>query len=499
MAERTHIEEYSIKQQLNGCYCTLTWKEIENADGYMFMVKDKNRSYTVYDTTENNSYTFLMHDLNSRTNVKIVSYHNNGTEKCIISESTPWVINTHTVENMNVKACRSYQGITISWSASRRNDGFLVFKRKQDSCELICKTVECQANIKDAQIGDTYIIQSYILHNKEKFVNKISEEYTISEFDYKAPKEKKISVIVPCYNNELLIPRCIDSILLSTFKDFELILIDDGSTDNSSKIVDWYCENYPLTVTAVHTENQGVALARNEGITRANGEYIYFADNDDVVFSQMLEACYSAISKFNCDIVFTDYYVVKNSKKTLNDFPFDTDKLYDTEESVSKMLVSQGIKTMIWYKLYRSSFVKEHLFANLQYEDIAWTPYLNSYVKSFAYVNIPLYIWDRDIASIKDTLSIELFKMNRIEKSSELIKSVDFFLKNGDMRHEEALISVAVKWCIDCINMYINDVDIFYNKIKELHKKFNLLNNKYINKDAHFKNDVIKCLKKIGQ
>ena len=102
----------------------------------------------------------------------------------------------------------------------------------------------------------------------------------------------KISVIVPVYNKEKYLNRCIESILGQTFVDFELILIDDGSTDNSGKICDEYAES-DLRVVVIHKENAGVCSARNDGINKAVGDYIVFIDGDDLIHNRYLELLYT--------------------------------------------------------------------------------------------------------------------------------------------------------------------------------------------------------------
>jgi glycosyltransferase involved in cell wall biosynthesis len=112
----------------------------------------------------------------------------------------------------------------------------------------------------------------------------------------------EISVIVPVYQAERYIGQCIDSILAQTFADFELILVDDGSKDNSGKICDEYAEK-DSRVRVIHKENGGVAHARNDGMANAAGEYICFVDADDRMDDTMLEHCVSCIKENGADIL----------------------------------------------------------------------------------------------------------------------------------------------------------------------------------------------------
>lgn len=112
----------------------------------------------------------------------------------------------------------------------------------------------------------------------------------------------KISVIVPVYNVEQYLPRCIDSILAQTFTDFELLLIDDGSTDRSGKICDEYA-NKDGRVRVFHKENEGISTTREFGINNALGEYIQFVDSDDWIDPNMFEEMHKKATNTNADIV----------------------------------------------------------------------------------------------------------------------------------------------------------------------------------------------------
>lgn len=101
-------------------------------------------------------------------------------------------------------------------------------------------------------------------------------------------KNPKISVIVPVYNVEKYLRRCIDSILAQTFTDFELLLIDDGSKDSSGEICDEYARN-DERVRVFHKENGGVSSARNLGLDNAKGEWVSFVDADDIIYSNNLD------------------------------------------------------------------------------------------------------------------------------------------------------------------------------------------------------------------
>ena len=109
-----------------------------------------------------------------------------------------------------------------------------------------------------------------------------------------------ISVIVPIYNVEEYLPTCIESILNQTYKDLEILLIDDGSTDNSGKICDEYAKQDKRCIV-IHQQNKGVSATRNTGLNYATGKYISFVDGDDYIHPQMIEILYNEIRKGDFD------------------------------------------------------------------------------------------------------------------------------------------------------------------------------------------------------
>ena len=143
----------------------------------------------------------------------------------------------------------------------------------------------------------------------------------------------KISVIVPVYNTEKYLNRCIDSILAQTFTDFELLLIDDGSTDSSGKICDDYAAK-DSRVKVLHKENGGVSRARNLGIDNAQGEYLSFIDSDDYIRPEMYEKLAKIIDIYGVDLVCSN--LEQNGKVLANKTP--QNRVIDKQEIHYKIL-----------------------------------------------------------------------------------------------------------------------------------------------------------------
>ncbi len=179
----------------------------------------------------------------------------------------------------------------------------------------------------------------------------------------------KISVIVPIYNIGQYLSRCIDSILVQTFTNFELLLIDDGSTDNSGRICDDYAKK-DNRIRVFHKKNGGVALARQLGIENAIGEYSIHADGDDWVEANMLENMYKKIVESNADVLIADFYFDKNNKSSY----IRQNGHEGSSQEILKKIFRGKIFGSLWHKMIRHSLYKKfnvHFIPHIDYcEDV---------------------------------------------------------------------------------------------------------------------------------
>lgn len=173
----------------------------------------------------------------------------------------------------------------------------------------------------------------------------------------------RISVIVPVYNVEKYLHRCVDSILGQTFTDFELILVDDGSPDNCGAICDEYAAK-DARVRVIHQENQGQAAARNRAVTEANGEWIHFVDSDDVIHPQMLEVLYSAVIENDANIGMCGAIESENIPGNSFCVPQRKTTIYNSDEESTLKLYLQGKHRywVVWGKLIRKEIIFNNMF-----------------------------------------------------------------------------------------------------------------------------------------
>jgi len=175
----------------------------------------------------------------------------------------------------------------------------------------------------------------------------------------------EISVLVPVYNVEKSLRRCMDSIFNQTFKDFEIILVDDGSTDSSPEICDEYARKYD-SVKVIHKENEGLGPTRDRGVKEACGKYIYHCDSDDWLKEDLLEKAYNAITKADADVCIFGYdiFTEKNGETVPYGNVHIEDGLYSSHADITKLFVDNYYNGFIvmsaWNRLYKRSFIVEN-------------------------------------------------------------------------------------------------------------------------------------------
>lgn len=176
-----------------------------------------------------------------------------------------------------------------------------------------------------------------------------------------------ISVIVPVYNVEKYLRKCIDSILNQTYKNIEIVLVDDGSTDASGKICDEYQVNHK-NIRVVHKKNDGLGMARNSGMEIIKGDYVTFVDSDDYIDSKLLEIMYNHMQENNLDMCKTGFKKVNDEKKVYKEVRYNNEFFHNDE--VGKVLLPRmigslpdkkdSIEMCVCAVLYKTSIIKKH-------------------------------------------------------------------------------------------------------------------------------------------
>lgn len=291
----------------------------------------------------------------------------------------------------------------------------------------------------------------------------------------------KISVIMPVYNVANYLKRSIDSVLNQTFNEFELILVDDGSTDSSPDILDSYKTN--STVRVIHKRNSGSGLSRNIGLSVAKGEYVYFMDPDDWLEGEMLKENYEIIQKKYPDVLLFGSYDHFEGKATYQSL--ENEHLKSKKDFLEKFpqLFKQNVMYTVWNKLYKKSFLlnfnlkfgaersgQDYVFNIKVYDKI--TSFLVNNKRYYHYViqrdNSATTNFREDIFDLYKHEQLELIKFienNNID-AKDIINDRWYFILNNTWRR--ALSQNNLKKA----NVYVEKMLKEYTRNKYIHLKY---------------------------
>ena len=206
-----------------------------------------------------------------------------------------------------------------------------------------------------------------------------------------------VSIIVPVYNAEQYLRRCVDSILNQEYTDFELFLIDDGSTDTSGDICEEYGDKDPR-VTVIRKENTGVSDSRNQALGRARGKYLQFLDSDDWITPDATRLFVRAAEEYGCDMVISDFYRVVGERLSPKG-DIEEEGVLTREEFAAHMMENPAdfYYGVLWNKLYRRDLVEEHglrMDTNINWcEDFMFNLEYIRYAKVFYALHAPIYYY----------------------------------------------------------------------------------------------------------
>lgn len=220
----------------------------------------------------------------------------------------------------------------------------------------------------------------------------------------------KISVIVPAYNAEKTIGKCLETLCNQTHKNMEIIVIDDGSKDNTLKIMKEYQKKHPEKIVIISRQNRGIGFTRNEGIKKATGKYLGFIDSDDYVELEMYEHLLKRLKKTNADIVVCDYYQFDENKREIkNIMDFETTNIIKSPDLINK------INTAPWNKLYKKEIFDDIEYPeNLKYEDLSTVLFALLKANKISKLNEPLVDYYINMSGQTQTYNYRVFDLYKL-------------------------------------------------------------------------------------
>ena len=291
---------------------------------------------------------------------------------------------------------------------------------------------------------------------------------------------EKVSVIVPVYNVELLLKRCIKSILNQTYKNIEIILVDDGSTDSSSSICDNYKEKDDR-VKVIHKKNGGLSDARNVGIQEMTGEYVCFIDSDDYIEKDMIKLLLEDMKKNNSDISSCGKIIEYTDKieKKNNTFEFVNTPI----EVLARMLTFDNFDNSFCDKMFKVELIKDEKFpVGDYYEDMAIMYRIIQKAHLISHITYEGYHY----IIRENSISNEKFSFKQLDMIKYAKKCRDNVVKNYPTITQQA----DSFYYLNLINIILkirNDKDYlkYKNELKKLRKEYNkeivrMIKNKFI-------------------
>jgi glycosyltransferase involved in cell wall biosynthesis len=247
------------------------------------------------------------------------------------------------------------------------------------------------------------------------------------------------SIIIPIYKAEMYLQRCLDSVLRQTYKDIEIILVDDGSPDSCPSICDNYKEKYSR-IKVIHSENYGQSVARNQGMELSLGKYISFVDADDVLVDDAIERLIAIAEKGRYDIVSGNYFRVDEEIKiSSNSYSSGEINKYGCKDYRKRYNLYKTASSFgyVWGKLYRSSFINEHKLRfdtakKVFMEDSLFNLKAFSFNPKYYVLNDPIYyyyIYESSTSNKKEVMT---------DRALNMIQDYECFL-NSEGKYEENL------------------------------------------------------------
>lgn len=282
----------------------------------------------------------------------------------------------------------------------------------------------------------------------------------------------KISIVIPVYNTEKYLQRCVQSVIDEMVVDKEVILVDDGSTDASSTMCDAYAKQYSF-IKAVHINNSGPATAKNVGFKYATGDYVAFIDSDDKVYKDMFSKMLALSCRHDADIVCCNYIQIDERGNVSHTACSHKDYVLNTEEALKHLLMKNMIYSQCWTKIYRRKMLEEYKVFNVDGlktdEDFIYNLHAFVYSKTICIIDEPLYVYTHR----KDSLSKDYFRKH----ISQFIDNMQLRLEMVDrIMHERFpnLMEYSTFHCLMYYNELIGKVSLFpaYYRDKRIKRVF---------------------------
>lgn len=271
----------------------------------------------------------------------------------------------------------------------------------------------------------------------------------------------KVSIIIPAFNVGKYIEECLESVISQTLRNIEIIIVNDGSNDNTQEIINRYSEK-DLRIKVISQKNKGISNARNTGAAIARGEYIYFMDSDDFIDIDSMEILYELASEHGCDMIYGDKVnfkegtlnykdVLKKRKDDKNRYDF----LY--YDNARKFILSSNYQIMVWRYLIKRDLWENLNFSfyeNIYYEDCEFTNKCIFKASKIGYVNHAFYYYRQRRGSFVHSEMTKHKAKSALVVAESLYCFYDNNISNEDKRVYSTIISPDILRAVSSANYY---------------------------------------------
>lgn len=275
-----------------------------------------------------------------------------------------------------------------------------------------------------------------------------------------------VSIVVPIYKVEKYLNQCVDSIISQTYKNIEIILVDDGSPDGCGDICDYY-SSFDKRVKVIHKENAGVSSARNSGVEVARGEYLYFCDSDDYLNTDAIEKLLNVALAENADVVFFEPTTFQDSIDEIDNFNWSRSRYYKSDTGINQFITlnqNDDYHPCVWAHFYRMKYITENSISftnNIIHEDDLYLIEVYLHNGFFAHCHERLYNRRVHPNSIMTTQS-DIHSEKRYLSALVISKTIDE--KKDLLKRDSEFFSIVLR---HCIQMTVN----FYNNLSDRYKR----------------------------
>lgn len=479
----------------------LEWSKVSDAHHYRIMAMTQTFAYSVVETTKKLKYDMDVDKDNTYISFKIIA---EDKDNCTLCESNEVNVLYLELENFWIGVLYGYHGTTLTFRTKGVYDLYKVYNKGNLIAETEDPIIELPYKLKNDELK-WILVECYSKDDNWYVLRWVSTKF--SRIPSRDKSKYKISVVIPVYNAQFFLPRTLDSILSSSMSDIEVILVDDGSKDDSLKICKWYAKNFPC-VSAIHQSNLWVSAARNTWIKSVKGDYVAFVDSDDIIHPFMYENLYNACKITKTDIAISTVFIhndIKSTEPCLS-MPGKDEKyiVYTYDEVINNMHAKDNMYFVaVWNKIVKTDIIKKVSFPVdypnniILYEDCAYTPTLYSYIDKFVLCKEAYYIWDKRQRKTIGTLSTRHSSENTDNVWKAFIYAYSYPMYNRNEKHWELCDYASFKRLVESYDKFDEKSSLYWYwnaRMIEVIKNNKLENNKYIMDNQHLRDVVNKLM-----